>query len=189
MFRNYFRKVKAYLHVCDNNNVCVDDTWAKLRPLFTLVNQKLVQFGVFAEHLSIDEQMVPYFVRHSCKMFIRGTTIRFGYKNWVLCSDDGYPFKVIVYQGKTDANKNEGPLGARVVKELLEVVNDDMLHDVYFDNFFTSIPLLEDLKRLSLPETGTMRVNRLPGLPLPAPKVMEKKERGTMKVCSTLDVA
>ena len=72
MSRNYFKKVKACLHVCDNDDLCVDDKWAKLRPLFDIVNTKIIQFGVFAEHLSIDEQMVPYFGLHSCKMFIRG---------------------------------------------------------------------------------------------------------------------
>ena len=120
-----------------------DDKRAKLRPLFDVVNKNLIQFGAFAEHLSIDEQMVPYFGRHSCKTFIRGKPIRFGYKNWVLCSDDGYPFEVNPYQRK--AERNEGPLGPSIVKNLLDIVTDDRIH-VYFDNFFTSVPLLEELK-------------------------------------------
>ena len=61
MSRNYFKKVKTHLHVCDNNKLSSDDKWAKLRPLFDVVNKNLIQFGVFAEYLSIDEQMVPYF--------------------------------------------------------------------------------------------------------------------------------
>ena len=40
----------------------------KLSPLIQIVNDKVIQFGVFAEHLSIDEQTVPYFRRHSCEM-------------------------------------------------------------------------------------------------------------------------
>ena len=48
------------------------------------------QFGVFAKDLAIDEQMVPYFGRHSAKMFIGGKPIRFVFKNWVLASSDGY---------------------------------------------------------------------------------------------------
>ena len=48
--------------------------------------------------------------------------------------------------------------------------------ELYFDNFFTSVPLLEELKRRYIPATGTTRVNRLPGLPLPSVKVMEKME-------------
>ena len=40
----------------------------KLSPLIQIVNDKVIQFGVFADHLSIDEQTVPYFRRHSCEM-------------------------------------------------------------------------------------------------------------------------
>ena len=157
--KNYFKKVKAYLHVCDSDKLSSDDKWAKLRPLFDVVNKNLIQFGVFAEHLSIDKQMVPYFGLHSCKMFIRGKPIRFGYKNWVLFSDNGYPFKVNPYQGT--AERNEGPLGPSTVKNLLDVVTDDRIHDVYFDNFFTSVALLEQLKNKGIPATGTIRINRL----------------------------
>ena len=57
---------------------------AKIRPLQDKVNRSLQQFGVFSKDFSIDEQMVPYFGRHSSKLFIRGKPIRFGYKNWVL---------------------------------------------------------------------------------------------------------
>ena len=46
--------------MCDNEKLNVDDKWAKLRPLFDIVNEKLIQFGVFAEHLSIDEQILVY---------------------------------------------------------------------------------------------------------------------------------
>ena len=186
MSRNHFKRIKSCLHVCENDNLVPDDKWAKLRPLIDLTNEKLIQFGVFAEHLSIDEQMVPYFGRHSCKMFIRGIPIRFGYKNWVLCSDDGYPFKIMPYQGKSE--KDKSPLGPKVVKELLEVITDFKKHDVYFDNFFTSVGILEDLKKLSIPATGTVRSNRLPGLPPPTMKQMEKEERGFMDVCSTRDI-
>ena len=187
MSRNQFRKIKSYLHVGDNEDLELNDKWAKLRPLIDIVNNKLIQFGAFAVHLSIDEQMVPYFGRHSCRMFIRGKPIRFGYKNWVICSNDGYPFKVIPYQGKLNGNK-EGPLGPRVVKQLLEIVTDANKHDVYFDNFFTSLPLLEELKQMYLPATVTIRLNRVPGLPSPTNNEMAKEERGFMCVSSANDI-
>lgn len=72
MSRNRFVSIKSNIHVCDNQHLEGSDKWSKLRPLIDLVNEKLIQFGVFTKHLSIDEQMVPYFGRHSCKMFIRG---------------------------------------------------------------------------------------------------------------------
>ena len=72
MSQNKFRKTKIYLHCCDNTNLDETDKWAKLRPLIEAVNEKLQLFGIFSSELSIDKQMVPYFGRHSCKMFIRG---------------------------------------------------------------------------------------------------------------------
>ena len=74
------------------------------------------------------------------------------------------------------------------MKNVLDVVTDDRIYDVYFDNFFTSVPLLEELKNKGIPTTGTIRVNRLPGLPPPSNEEMEKKERGFMSVCSTKDL-
>ena len=49
--------------------------------------------------------------------------------------------------------------------------------------FFTALYLLEQ----SILATGTMRVNRHPGLPVSSPRVRRRK-RGKMKVCTTLDV-
>ena len=63
--------------------------------------------------------------------------------------------------------------------------SDDVnYHDVYFDHFFTSLPLLEDLRKQGIRGTGTLRANKLLGAPLPPPKEMQKKERGTIEVCS-----
>ena len=47
---------------------------------------------------------------------------------------------------------------------------------VYFDNFFTSLSFLEQLKKKSILATGTVRINRLPGLLSPTNKQMEKRE-------------
>ena len=68
------------------------------------------------------------------------------------------------------------------------MVADVRKHDVYFDNFFTSLSLLEELKNMSLPATGTIRSNRAPGLPSPSNAEMAKENRGFMSVCSTNDV-
>ena len=41
MFHSYFRKSESLFHVCDNYNISASDKWAKLRPLLSLINQKL----------------------------------------------------------------------------------------------------------------------------------------------------
>ena len=71
MSRNKFRKREKYLHCCDNTNLDETNKWIKLRPLIEAVNEELQKFGIFSSELSIDEQMLPYFGRHSWKMFIR----------------------------------------------------------------------------------------------------------------------
>ena len=152
----------------------------KVRPM----NSKLVQFGIFSKELSIDEQMVPYYGRHSYKMFIRGKPIRFGFKNWIICSPEGYPFKVIPYQGK-EAIKSGQPLGMRVVNELCEILQDPERQEIFFDNFFTSFDLLEDHPEKYLKATGTIRKNRLGACPVTPLTEMKRTERGTIDVWSS----
>ena len=92
------------------------------------------------EDLSIDESMVPYFGRHSCKQFIRAKPVRFGYKLWVLDSATGLPYHVEIHEGKTDESAD--PLGTCFVKNALKVCQQPNTHSVYFDNFFSSYEIL-----------------------------------------------
>lgn len=133
----------------------------KMRHYLEMLNERYMQFGIWEEKLSIDEQMVPYFGHHSSKMFIRGKPIRFGYKMWCLCSSYGYLFCALPYSGSSDAyDKNIG-LGAGVVLKLLENVKNPQQHQVFFDNFFTSYQLLTLLSERRFCATGTVRNNRL----------------------------
>ena len=177
MSRARFREVKRYLHIADNKNLDMNDKIAKLRPLIELANKSLQQFGIFHENLSIDESMVPYFGHHSCKMFIQGKPIRFGYKLWSLSSSCGYPYKFDMYCGKSDS-EDKRPLGTKVVEDMLCCVPNSAQHCVFFDNFFTSYELMVKLQGRSFRATGTARENRLKKCPLTDSKVMKKKERG-----------
>ena len=81
-----FKKIKSMFDLVDNQSLtAADSKMTKVLPLYNAINEAFMQFGVFHLHLSIDESVVPYFDRHSCKMFIRGKPIRFGFKIWMLC--------------------------------------------------------------------------------------------------------
>lgn len=163
MSRQMFQKIKSVFHMMDNNEMDVSDRFAKVRPLLDALNQKYKQFGIFTTYLSIDEQMIPYFGRHNCKMFIRGKPIRFGFKYWCICSDTGYLFEASPYAGAaSDYDKSVG-LGASVVFKLLESVTNPENHAVYFDNFFSSYYLFCLLNERKFRATGTVRSNRLRG--------------------------
>lgn len=186
MSRNRFQKIKSVFHAADNQSLH-SSKMAKIKPLYDLLNQSLCMFGVLHENLSIDESMVPYFGRHSCKQFIRGKPIRFGYKCWVIGSSCGLPYQVTVYEGKTEKSCKE-PLGTRVVMECLKICDSPSSHHIYFDNFFTSYDLVAKLKTLGYRATGTIRQNRMRGCPLKTDVTMKKTERGSYDYRSDGDI-
>ena len=125
---------------------------------------------------SVDEIMIPYFGRHSTKQYIRGKPVRYGYKVWSLCTSDGAGMKFEPYCGKhtaiRDINLGQGP---NVVMDLVTKAELVTGSEVFFDNLFTSFPLLEKLLEAKIAGTGTMRVNRLKKVPIKQKKDLSKK--------------
>ncbi|KRX20557.1 PiggyBac transposable element-derived protein 3 [Trichinella nelsoni] len=107
--------------------------------------------------------MVPYDGRRSSKIFIRGKPIRMGYKVWILCGRDGYPYHLNIHQGKESASER-APHSERVVTRMVDDGHCQLLmcvkhHEMYFDNFFTSYDTLKKLSDLNVRATGTVRLN------------------------------
>ena len=87
---------------------------------------------------------------HTVKMFIRAKPIRFCIKIWCLCSSDGYPYNMKIYQGKRKKLQDQ-PLGSRVINNMVDVITANssaLLHESYFDKFFTSYSLIYNLRDL-----------------------------------------
>ena len=83
---------------------------------------------MFHKNLSIDKSMVPYRGLHSAKQYIKGKPVKFGYKLWMLCSSDGYPYNFEIYCGQRRSSRPPNPpigggprptLGAQVSLKLL----------------------------------------------------------------------
>ncbi|XP_042228896.1 piggyBac transposable element-derived protein 3-like [Homarus americanus] len=176
MCRERFKSIKRYFHVADNNNL-ENLKVAKILPLLHMLRNNCQKHGIFHEFLSIDESMIPYRGHHSAKQFIRNKPVRFGYKMWMMCSADGYPYNFSIYCGK-DKSKKE-LLGYQVVMDMLQPVMNKDEHVVFFDNFFTSHALMIDLTSNGFRACGTIRDNRTGKCPLLSKKELEKKERGS----------
>ena len=157
MSRDRFRSIKACLHIADNHNLAQSKD-AKVLPLLDLLKANCQQFGVFHKSLIIDESMVPYRGLHSAKQYIKGKPVKFGYKLWMLCSSDGFPYNFKIYCGKDSSRTS--PLGSHVVKKMLGPVPNKSQHIVFFDNFFTNHTLLTDLAAENVIACGTIRDNR-----------------------------
>lgn len=62
--------------------------------------------------------------------------------------------------------------------DLLSVVQNPSLYSVYFDNFFSSFGLFQELTKKGFQATGTVRENRLKKCPPLTNKELEKNGRG-----------
>lgn len=185
--RDRFTYIMTHLHCCDNKMLSVNDKFTKVRPLFDKLNSNFVNYAPFEENHSIDEAMVPYYGGHPCKQFIRGKPIRWGYKFWVGSTRLGYIIWFEPYQGQSTEIPNEykkAGLGASVILQYADVlrkIDGQASFHLFFDNFFTSIPLIDELGERGLKATGTIRENRLSKCPLPSNKELQKTDRGTYR--------
>lgn len=189
--RNRFSFIMQNIHCCNNADLPANDKFAKLRPLFDILNKKFIDMSPCEEAHSIDESMVPYFGHHGSKQFIKGKPIRWGYKLWVGTTVAGYIEWFEPYQGSTTVLSNKYKdlgLGASVVLEFAEVLQRKYSKNVhfhlFFDNFFTSLHLLEELKSMGLKGTGTIRENRVgKQCPLSHSSILKKKRTWCLRIC------
>lgn len=105
------------------------------------------------QQLDYDESTVAYYDRHSCKQFIRGKPIRYGYKVWCVNTCTGYLINFEVYQGKNpNANQDYEETFGKASASLMRMIDDFPLQvqplpfNFNFDNLFTGINLLKELK-------------------------------------------
>lgn len=184
--RNRFEQILRFLHCADNNEMNVNDKLWKIRPLVENIRKKCLQHFISQQDLSYDESMVKYYGKHSCKQFIRGKPIRFGYKVWSLCSNDGYLVNFNIYQGKSPSANNlyENNFG-KAAAPLIQMVDDFsegvkfLPYHFFFDNLFTGLDLLAFLREKGYGGTGTIRENRIPKTcPIASKNILMKEERG-----------
>lgn len=178
--RDRFQYIMSNIHFNDNTQLNEADRYSKIRPLFDILNEKFFEHAPVEENHSIDESMVPYFGRHGGKQFIRGKPIRWGYKFWVGALRLGYIVYFDPYQGASttlpEKYKHMG-LGASVVLQYADILMKmpyQSFH-LYFDNYFTSLSLLKELKLRKIKGTGTVRENRIPQSPLSTAVEVKKK--------------
>lgn len=157
---NRFESILRNLHLNDNTQTDKEDKLYKLRPLISILNKNFNIFGGLEENLSIDESMIPYYGKHYAKHYIKGKPIRFGFKNWALCTDNGYMLAFDIYTGKSaQTEKRDFGLGGQVVLSLIDLTGIPSIegYKLFFDNYFTSVALLSHLSDQGYCASGTIR--------------------------------
>ncbi|KAL3220246.1 hypothetical protein MRX96_030065 [Rhipicephalus microplus] len=183
-----FEKLKHNIHFVDNstlgpNDASGRDRLAKVRPLIDIINEQL-SLVPLEEHLSIDEQIIPFKGRSSLKQYCLKKPKKWGYKVFVLSGVSGFSYKLEVYTGQENSaqrRSGEPDCGAsgNVVVRLCRTVPRGVYHKVYFDNYFNCPSLQVYLEKVSVHCIGTVRINRVPGVSLPGEqKIKKKRGRG-----------
>ncbi|CAH2087013.1 unnamed protein product [Euphydryas editha] len=145
-----FKKITENLHLSDRARELQRtqvgyDRLGKIRQIMDILNKSFKDNCIESQTQSIDESMVKFKGRSSMKQYMPKKPIKRGYKVWARCdSETGYLHQFNVYSGRCETNEDgDGGLGFKVVMELCRTVQVDTL--IAFDNFFTSLPLMEML--------------------------------------------
>lgn len=168
MTRNRFQQILSLLHINDNTTIPAGnkDKIFKIRPLVNSLNNQFDSLYHGSRELSVDESMILFKGRSSLKQFNPMKPIKRGYKICCIADQNGYVKNFQIYQGKDEIAEEKFEnfgLGERVVLSLTEKYWRQG-RIIYFDNYFTSVPLLEKLKTEQTLACGTIRINKK-GLP------------------------
>lgn len=92
--------------------------------------------------------MIPYYVRHRYKQFIKGKPIRYGYKVWSLASPGGYLYHIEPYAGVHTLLPETGlGQGSSLVMGLAEQAGVPGGCNFTHDNLFTTLSLIDEMTK------------------------------------------
>ena len=169
MSRDRFLQIMRYLHFTDNQEEVTDknspdyDKLFKIRKLLDLLLPRLSEVYNPERNLAVDETLVKFKGKIYFRQFIPIKPGRFGIKCFTLAeSSSGYVLVSKIYTGK-EQGVQQKDLGRRVVMDLMEKFLDKGCV-LFMDNYYSSVPLFQDLSSRGTLACGTVRSNRK-GLP------------------------
>lgn len=185
MSLNRFKKICQYIHFNDKTKAPNRDDQNRdrlygIRPLVDTFNQR---FGTVPKlaYLSVDEQMCSTKMGHFLKQYMPNKPCKWGFKLFALCDTKGFSYKFEIYDGPVTTDlRNEPDLGAsaNIVVRLTREVERNKNYIIYFDNYFSTVPLVVHLYKQGILSVGTIRRNRIKNCKLPDEKAMMKHARG-----------
>ena len=132
--RNRFEKILRYLHFNDNNEMPARDDpnydpLFKIRPLLSSLRANMMKTQP-EEHLSIDEQIIPFIGRSHMTQYNKKKPHKWGFKVFTRAGVSGMIYDFEIYTGKNV--KLEGDLGisGNVVLRLTKDLENNKDHKV-----------------------------------------------------------
>ncbi|CAG9567549.1 unnamed protein product [Danaus chrysippus] len=160
MPKQKFEKIRQYIHFNDNSNLpprnsANGDRLFKIRPIVETLNRTFSTVPL-ETYLCVDEQICSTKARCNLKRYNPKKPHKWGYKIFVLSGVSGFAYKI---EPETRAENvvlpDEPDLGAssNVVVRMARGIPRHQNYQLYFDNYFTSLALLEYLAKEEDDET------------------------------------
>jgi hypothetical protein len=130
------------------------DKLYKIRPLLEMLSKTYLKSNRPTKIQAIDEAMIRFKGRLKIKQHMPLNPIKRGYKVWIRANSDGYISQFGIYTGKV-GQTTEKCLGSGFVKTLTTDLFGKF-HEVYFDNYFTLLPLMHYLRMNGVCACGTV---------------------------------
>lgn len=145
--RNKFKKLRAAIQYVDLEEPNKNNLFWRIQPMIDAVKKRCLNLNRKISHYSISEQIIV----------VPGET---GLKNFVVATSTGLIIDFEIYQGETSnlPKRNLG-LGPAVILRLCQTIPPGSF--LYFDRYFTTVPLLKELLLKGFRATGNVRMNRL----------------------------
>ncbi len=179
--RKEFELVKRHLQFTDNDQYRETPLPGyKFKPLidhFNMVCQDIPK----TEKMSIDEQILPTKTKKSkLRQYNPKKPKKWGFKIFMITDPSGIVYKIEFYLGKRNDSQNQLGASGAVVMRLAEIVPKHANHKLFFDNWFSSLELLQRLRENGIFALATFNTRRMPSLEFPTDSEMKKTGRGTM---------
>ncbi|EPB73164.1 hypothetical protein ANCCEY_07757 [Ancylostoma ceylanicum] len=159
--KEQFEKLLANIHLNDNSLFDGSNRLHDVLPYLDLFNGACQRVYHLDSDLCIDESLNPFRGRIFFKQYIPNKRHRYGIKLFKLCCNGGYTHRTRVYAGK-DFTRT-GTIDESVVLSLVDSLLDQGRR-LFTDNYYTSVPLAEELVKGKTHLTGTIgkKKKRLP---------------------------
>ena len=156
MPRNRFSDIVRYLRFDDKASRVKQQQTAPFTDIWTMFTDQLPKYYILGSDLCVDEQLVAFRGKCGFRRYIPSKPAKYGLKIW-WCRDanTSYPHTGQVYLGRQPGEQQEIGQGARVVRDLISPWHRSG-RNIVADNFFTSVPLVQELLVDGLTYTGTI---------------------------------
>ena len=164
---NRFEQILRYLHCADNYKDNKSDPLFKIRTLLKMVNINCKTSWIVSPICAIDEMDIGWRGMHKHKERITYKKAGDGFLIYALCDEGGYVFNFVVKFDTTWQRDIDGLCPTfsallHLVDEMRSIFPDYKHGEIYADNLYSSIPLVQSLLQRSVYYCGTLRKSRVP---------------------------